>query len=295
MHIKQLIGQYLRHCSLEKNLQPTTTRCMSSCFNIFVRQTGITLLIQIDLSALREFFYDGKSRLFWSYNTHNNYYNYLRGLLNWCVSEKMITKNPILELKKPKKPQTLPRRLTYEEAQKILFTCWSYNWRYQFERSRNYAMMAVFLYSGIRCNELRNLKMSDINLIRGNLFVEKGKGAKDRNVPVHYKLKRMLQDYLVERTRLNKSSPFLFVGVQGNCQLSYKNILRMCKKLAASTGIYFTPHSLRHTFGSVSIEQGLDVVKLKEIMGHSDISSTMIYLKMSSKNLQESVDRLDLF
>jgi site-specific recombinase XerD len=295
MEIRDEVRKFLRYCALEQCLQPTTVKCINSCLNIFIERSKIKNINQVDRTLIREFFYLGKESFFWSYNTHINYYNYLKKFLDWCVNEKKITKNPILELKKPKKPQTLPRRLTFEDAQKILFTCWNYDWRYNFEQSRNYAMMALFLFSGLRCNELRNLKNLDVNLLICNIFVEKGKGAKDRNIPVHYKLKKILQDYICDRTRHKKNSPFLFTGVRSNYQLSYKDILRMCKKISASAGIYFTPHSLRHTFGSVSIEQGLDVVKLKEIMGHSDISSTMIYLKMSSKNLQESVDKLELF
>jgi site-specific recombinase XerD len=94
---------------------------------------------------------------------------------------------------------------------------------------------------------------------------------------------------------LKKHTEYLFTSIRGNKPLRYKNLNVLCKKLSEETGISFTAHCLRHTFGSVSIEQGIGLVQLKEIMGHSDISSTMIYLKMSSKGLKESINKIELF
>ena len=87
----------------------------------------------------------------------------------------------------------------------------------------------------------------------------------------------------------------MFVGAQSNFPLQYRDVAKICRKISAKSGVGFTPHCLRHTFGSVAVEQGIGVVQLKEIMGHSDIASTMIYMSMSSKNLQESLNRVELF
>jgi len=142
---------------------------------------------------------------------------------------------------------------------------------------------------------LLNLLVTDINLDSGNILVRQGKGNKDRNVPIHCKLKYILKHYLADRRRLGKISEYLFVGVQSDLGLRYKNISKICKKISIESGVKFTPHCLRHTFGSVAVEQGIGVVQLKEIMGHSDIASTMIYMSMSSKTLHDSLNRVDLF
>ena len=206
-----------------------------------------------------------------------------------------INVNPILAIKKPRKPQSLPRRLSYEEAQTILLTSLNYEWTYDFEHSRNYAIIAVFMYSGLRCKELRNLRLIDVNLEGGNILVRSGKGNKDRNVPIHGKLRYILKQYLADRRRLNKQSEYFFTSVASGLPLSYKAVLNICKKISKSSGIFFTPHCLRHTFGSVAIEQGMGLVQLKEIMGHSEVASTMIYVKMSSKSLNESMNKVELF
>jgi len=244
---------------------------------------------------LRAFFYEGKEKYQWSYSSYCNHHKYLKKFLNWALTSGLITENPILQIKKPKKPAVLPRRLTAEDAQKILYCTLNYKWRYESEYLRNHAIIATFLFTGLRCNELINLKYTDVNLESGNIFVSKGKGAKDRNVPIHPKLKSILNRYIQDRRRSGKLSEYFFTAIQSNKPLRYKNVRVICRKLSKATGVTFTPHCLRHTFGSVAIEQDMGLVQLKEIMGHSDISSTMLYLKMSSKGLKESISKIELF
>ncbi|MFH1533330.1 MAG: tyrosine-type recombinase/integrase [Nitrospirota bacterium] len=261
----------------------------------FVKRSGTENVRDITLNVLREFFYEGKEVYQWSYSHYVNHRKYMKKFLDWCVKNGYLKANPALEINKPKKPQSLPRRLTDIEAQKILYTTFNYPWCYTFEMYRNYAILATFLYTGLRCKELLELCVTGVNLSSGNILVVNGKGTKDRNVPIHFKLKRILQNYVNEKKRLKKNSPYFFTGVKSNKPLSYKNASAICKKVSIEAGVKFTPHCLRHTFGSVSVEQGLNVVKLQSIMGHSSLASTMIYLKMSSKSLQESLNKLELF
>jgi integrase/recombinase XerD len=220
---------------------------------------------------------------------------YLRKFLDWCVRQGYRTDNPAAEIRKPKKPQSLPRRLSYEQAQAILYASFNHPWRSAFERSRNHALIATLLFAGLRAKELLSLKMIDVNLTSGVLLVRAGKGNKDRYVPLHHKLRYVLTRYLEDRREAGKVSPVLFIGSLQGQPLRYRTLGRICQRLSQATGIKFTPHCLRHTFGSVSVEQNLHLVKLKEIMGHQDISSTMVYLRMAPTNLQESLMQLELF
>ena len=151
------------------------------------------------------------------------------------------------------------------------------------------------LYAGLRAKELLNLRLLDVNQEGKIISIRSGKGNKDRNVPIHIKLKHILKRYLDDRKRAKKASAFLFMPVQSSKQLGYKALNLVCKKLSKATMVKFTPHCLRHTFASVAIEQGMGLVPLKEIMGHSDIASTMIYLKMSPEVLKKSMGMVDLF
>src|SRR5690606_128358 len=102
---------------------------------------------------LQEFFYEGSERHQWSYWHYVNHHKYLKKFLDWCVNRGHLKVNPILGLGKPKKPQSLPRRLSYAEAQAVLYASFNHKWRYSFERSRNHALIATLLYTGLRAAE----------------------------------------------------------------------------------------------------------------------------------------------
>jgi integrase/recombinase XerD len=156
-------------------------------------------------------------------------------------------------------------------------------------------MIATLLFTGLRAAELLDLRLPDVDLEASILLVRSGKGGKDRYVPLHHKLRYILKRYVDDRARLAKTTNHFFTSCARDSQLVYKTLALVCKKVSRATGIRFTPHCLRHTFGSVAIEQEMGLVQLKEIMGHSNIASTMLYLRMSSQGLKDSLDRIDLF
>ena len=295
MQIYDLHQRFRRYCAVEEGLSLQTIQGLKRSIITLTKRTGIETIGELSTSCLREFFYEGKEKHQWSYWHYVNNYKYLKKFLNWCVANEFIPNNPIFPIKKPKKPQSLPRRLTYTEAQQILCASFNYDWTYNFERSRNYAIIATFLFTGVRARELCGLFLADINLSSGVLLIRSGKGMKDRYVPIHHKLSYILKRYLTERKRLGKQSIYLFTGTSSNKPLSYIAVNRICRKLSRATGIPFTAHCLRHTFGSIAIEQQIGLVQLKEIMGHSNIQSTMIYLSMSPEGLKESLNRLELY
>lgn len=295
MNILDLHHRFRRYCAVEEGLAISTLRDLENTFKTFIKRTEVANLSDIDIGLLKEFFYEGKERYQWSYYRFVNYHKYLKKFFGWCIHSKYMKKNPILEIKKPKRPQRLPRRLTEDEARKVLYTAFSHPWRYRYEGSRNYAMIATLLYAGLRRNELLNLELIDIDLEGGTLLVRHGKGNKDRYVPIHHKLKCILRRYLTDRKTAGKESMYLFVGSRSNQPITESGIKGIFQKLREATGIYFTPHQLRHTFGSVAVEQNVALPKVQQIMGHSDIQSTMIYVKMSSKALSAGLNAVEMF
>jgi site-specific recombinase XerD len=291
----QLHRRFRRYCAVEEGLRPRTVAMLESCMKTFVNRSHVQGLHEVTLEVLQDFFYEGRERRQWSYWHYANHHKYLRKFLDWCVSRGHLKENPILGIKKPPKPQSLPRRLSYAEAQAVLYASFNHKWRYSFERARNHAMIATLLYTGLRAAELLALHVIDLSPESGTLLVRAGKGGKDRYVPVHRKLRYILKQYLQDRQRLGKTTPYLFTSSTRDQPIAYKTLGKICRTLSKATGVRFTPHCLRHTFGSVAIEQQMGLVQLKEIMGHSSISSTMLYLRMSPQGLRESLDRIDLF
>jgi site-specific recombinase XerD len=293
--VLELHRRFRRYCAIEEGLMPRTVAMLESCMKTFLRRTQVRSLNDITLSVLEDFFYEGRERYQWSYSHYVNHRKYLSKFFSWCVRQGYLKANPIEGIGKPKKPETLPRRLSYAEAQAVLYASFNHKWRYAFQRSRNHAMIATLLYTGLRAAELLNLQMLDIDLEAGTLLVRRGKGGKDRYVPIHHKLHYILKRYLQDRDRVTRTTPYLFTSSTRDRPIAYRALRKMCRTLSNVTGIRFTAHCLRHTFGSVAIEQQMGLVQLKEIMGHSSISSTMLYLRMSPEGLRESLDKIELF
>lgn len=290
-----LIPQFLRYCSLEENLTPATVKGIKGALWTFVRRTGIQNMSEITVDVLRNFFYEGREQHHWSTSNFLNYRKYLKKFFDWCVRREYCKINPVLDIKKPKLEKTLPRVLTKTQAQSILCASLTHNWFYSFERYRNYAIIATMLFTGIRANELLNLKITDVNLVSERIFIHAGKGRKDRYVPVHRTLRVILESYIKERQRWHKTSEYFFTGAQSNEPLAYKHLSTVCKKISQSTGFKFTPHTLRHTCATEMLNQKLDIFKVSTILGHNDIKTTAIYLHTATESLQQSLNALDLY
>lgn len=295
MNILELYQRFHRYCAIEEGLALNTLKDLKSKIGAFVRRTGAVEISEVSLDLVQTFFYEGHDRYQWSYSTYANYHKYLKKFFAWCVEREHMKKNPIQEIKKPKRPHRLPRRLKEEDIQKILYTTFSINYRYGFEQTRNYAIMATYVYTGLRRTELIKLQLTDIDLENSTILVRQAKGNKDRVVPIHYKLKPILERYLSERKKSRKESLNLFVGARGSNPLTESGIKGIYKKIRKASGVHFTPHQLRHTFASVAVEQDLALPKVQQILGHSSLQSTMIYLKMSSKALSQGLNAVELF
>lgn len=295
MLMSDMLRAFLRYCAVEEGLQKSTIRGMKQSINSFSKRSKINNLSEINESTLREFFYEGTETYQWSQSTYANYHKYLKKFFNWCISKGFMRENFTQNIKIPKKPNKLPRFLTKEQAEKVLLASFSHDWTYQFEQHRNYAIIATFLFTGIRASELLNLKVTDVNIISGTIFIEGGKNNKDRYVPIHYKLKRVLTTYIKERKRLKKNSEWFFTGLRSGKRLTPKNLALICKKISKQAGLKFTPHMLRHTFATEALNEGVDIFKTSKLLGHTDIKTTTIYLHTAINNLKTTLNESDFY
>ena len=139
----------------------------------------------------------------------------------------------------------------------------------------------TFLHTGLRLSELLNLQTADVDLHQGLITVRAGKGQKDRLVPIDAQLKRTLIQYQDERRRKLSPSRWMFSSVRSPAKLTPKNVQSICRKVSLAAQIKFTPHMLRHTFARTSVEHDMNLFKLMQIMGHTDLSTTQRYLVFS--------------
>lgn len=167
--------------------------------------------------------------------------------------------NPMGDIEVPKLDKHLPKRITKQEAMRLLEVVYNYPYKYKFVRSRNHAIFSTFLLAGLRKRELLNLKLTDVDLENLSIFIYQGKGGKDRIVPICYKLAESLKRYLQERVRLKKTCPEFFASSQHNMGFTDSGLKRLVEMASQASGVKFGLHRLRHTFATLMLEGGCDI------------------------------------
>lgn len=149
-----------------------------------------------------------------------------------------------------------------------------------FEGKRNLLIVDTLYSTGIRRDELINIKLNDVFLSE-NLIKVLGKRNKERLVPVLASLNKRIKDYLDFRNEIHSNSSSLFITKKGKSigpSLVYRVVKKYFSKV--STKVKSSPHVLRHSFATHMLNNGADINSIKEIMGHSSLASTQIYTKI---------------
>ena len=176
----------------------------------------------------------------------------------------------------------LPAILEPEEAQNLLKQP---NKRYP-TGLRNKAMMALMLHCGLRISEVVNLRPSSINLTKGKLRVQSGKGNKDRDLAIPEYLIDLLDAWRKKRS----PGDYFFTTLKGK-KLSNRYLQQMVKRYAQKAGLTknISPHTLRHTYATQYYKQTKDIETLRRILGHSDISTTTIYITLANIDVENGM------
>lgn len=254
----------------------------------------------LTVDVVSDFFLNGIKIRKWSKITHGTYYKNLSVYFNWLVKKECLTKSPLLDIPKPKILQQPPKSFTEAETIKILRAVSSMPSKYEFFKIRNKTIVATFIFTGLRKLELMNLKCQDVDLINGFIYVENGKGGKKREIPINQEtLMPILREYEAHRKRLYKDSAWFYVGTfdgrgQNGGKIStaplywlFKRLSEVCK-LSKSV----SAHKLRHTFATLFLDKTDDIYTLQQLMGHSKISTTCIYLSCNRRKKIEAINKL---
>jgi site-specific recombinase XerD len=147
----------------------------------------------------------------------------------------------------------------------------------------------MFIFAGLRKNELLKLRYTDVDIENLSIRVNLGKGSKDRIVPMSRTLAESLRRYLEERKSLNRTCMYFFCSLYKNTGYTDSGLKRLVIQIQKASGIFFTPHRLRHTYATLMIENGCDIYSLSKMLGHSDIKTTTIYLSASVEHLRSQI------
>ena len=211
----------------------------------------------------------------------------VRSFYSFLVKEDVIDENPFLDIELPKQEKKLPKFI-YPEEIETLFR--SIDTSTVLGR-RNYLILEFLYGTGVRVSELCDVKLSDIDYFQNTCLIH-GKGSKDRYVPLHARLANELSDYVITTRKdlLKKNhSNYLFLNFRGG-NITPRGIRLVINKIMLESGesLKISPHTLRHTFATHLLNNGADLRSVQELLGHSHLSSTQIYTKVSKEKLRES-------
>jgi site-specific recombinase XerD len=290
----QLAVAYRLHALNENGIRGDTIHGILRTVELLTSMYPSVPLLELTTEQIRTCLFTYKEERNWTAKTFINKRQQLRSFFQFCIVRDFLNENPVSKIAKPKLPRPTPRFLTKEQVSQVFQSIRWIKWTYSIETIRNETIIATFIYTGIRLNELRNLTVSDVNLHSREVLIRHGKGDRDRLIPIHPSLFPYLANYIEQCTRLKQTSTWFFFGVRTRSRMNKKQIGFLCKKIGKQCGVTFTPHQLRHTFGRLSIDGGLGLYQVKEIMGHADVSTTQLYLSVSKEGLRKALSAVHL-
>ena len=211
----------------------------------------------------------------------------VKSLCRYLIVENIIKDDPSENLQAPKRWERLPKALSISEVKSLLEVNLSPH-LCKPTAVRDYVMFELLYSSGLRVSELIYLKIEDVNLEAGFLRVL-GKGSKERVVPVNIRAMGRIKKYITNQRRHilgKRMSSYLFVTRRGG-PMTRQRFWQTIKALGRKFRIDLSPHTMRHSFATHLLEGGADLRSLQKMLGHSDISTTQIYTKVTTDRLKK--------
>ena len=218
----------------------------------------------------------------------------LKGFFKYLhVKRMMIEENPAINIETPKRKNALPKFLSMEESLLLLDAV--KNDRESKSRTRDFAIIPLFLNCGMRVSELVGINLNDVDREFRSLTVT-GKGNKQRIVYLNTACKSALSDYYSERVGVahaKSTSPAMFLSNREE-RISVKTVQWLVYKYLDIAGLeskHYSVHKLRHTAATLMYQTGqVDVRVLKDILGHEQLNTTQIYTHVSSRSMEEAME-----
>lgn len=218
----------------------------------------------------------------------------MKAFYNYLEEEELIENNPLNKVKvKFKETKVLPRIIPREQIEKLLNFMYSYKHEDNKFWLRDVAVVEFFFATGARVYEISNIKLECINLHSGIIRIM-GKGGKERYIQIGEPfILNLLKKYYEENKQAIEQSGYFFINRNGR-RFTEQSIRLMMKKYAGLAGINrnITPHMFRHSFATYLIEEGVDISYVQQILGHSSINTTEIYIHIATGKQAEILRKL---
>lgn len=239
---------------------------------------------QITASDIRCYLFDYQQKNKVLDRTLNQLRTYINGFYDWCVREDILMKNPCSKVLRIKYYSTPREPLDSVELETIRMAC---------KTKREKAVVDLLYTSGVRVSELSNIKFDDIDWKTREVKIRHGKGDKYRITYFNAEAEVSLRSYLNTRS---DDCPYVIVNERGKEKhnIGKRSIEEIIKKVGKRTSVDMKkakPHNFRHTFATTMIDNGAPVQVVQQLLGHSKLETTMIYVKKNTEEIRRAHER----
>ena len=284
---ENLLPEYLQFLQFERGLSPLTRENYARDIKQLIKLADTNALNELQNIQIRRFIATLHSKGLGGKSLARMLSSW-RGFFTFLVNRKGFSNNPVIGLRAPKSPKSLPQALSIEQAVKLV------DIRDNDDLAvRDHAILELFYSSGLRLSELVNLNIDDMDFSEGTVEVT-GKGNKTRIVPMGAHAMAAIQKWLQTRATMkinDVASKAVFIGLQGN-RVGARNLQLRLKEWSIKQGINSSvhPHMLRHSFASHVLQSSGDLRAVQEMLGHANISTTQVYTHLDFQHLSKTYD-----
>ena len=282
-----LLTEYLEFLNFERGLSPLTRENYARDITQLIKLADTNALNSLQNIHIRRFIASLHSKGLGGKSIARMLSSW-RGFFEFLVNRKGFTSNPVIGLRAPKSPKTLPQALSIEQAVKLVDISDD-----AVLSVRDHAILELFFSSGLRLSEVVNLNIDALDFTEGTVIVT-GKGNKTRIVPMGGHAIEAIQKWLILRVNItlkDTASKPVFIGLQGR-RVGARNLQLRLKEWSIKQGINSSvhPHMLRHSFASHVLQSSGDLRAVQEMLGHANISTTQVYTHLDFQHLSKTYD-----
>tara|TARA_B110000467_G_scaffold107291_1_gene97667 strand:+ start:2637 stop:3551 length:915 start_codon:yes stop_codon:yes gene_type:complete len=289
---QKIVEEFLQYLKLEKQYSFHTTRAYKVDLNQFFNSLKSKLVFTEISTNDIQLFLQRLSQNKMSERTLSRKLASIKSLFNYLLRQNKITVNIAKLIKAPKIPKRLPNYLSTGEISSLL----NYPYGDTFKDFRDRLILELFYATGLRISELIKIKVGDIQVEGGTIKVL-GKGNKERIVVFGKTASNILREYLKQRFDYEKFnlSQYLFPQLKKskdgsmNSHIHVKTVFNIVKKYIrqVSSDEKLSPHSIRHSFATHLLNNGADLIAVKDLLGHVSLSSTQVYTHVQIKKIKD--------
>ena len=290
MSFDEAIIEFLNYCSIDKGLSDNTNISYKTDLELylgFLKEKGINSLEDIKSSDIESYMMFLQEDSNDTVTTVARKLTSIKNFHSFLEKEGIVSKNVSVGIKRPKLRKTVVRSLSVSDVDKLLDIKLNTPFDY-----RNKAMLELIYGTGLRVSELVNLTLNNIDFTNCIIRIV-GKGNKERIIPLGEYSMYYLNLYMERRNSLLKKNicDALFLNNHGK-KITRQGFFKILKGLLKEKGLDIdaSPHTLRHSFATHLLSSGADLRSIQEMLGHSDISTTKIYTKVSDDQVRKDYE-----